>query len=105
MDMSVRHIDADDSFADLDAGAHLLEATGNATGKEMELGEKLVVEVEDIIDLLLGNAEDVTPGNGVDIEESQTMVGLGYTIAGYLACNNLAEYACHNRAVFSVQSW
>lgn len=95
VDVRVGHIDAHHGLADLDAGAHLLEALGDALGEEVQLAEELVVEVEDIVDLLLGDAKHVAAHNGVDVEEGQTVVGLGDTVARDFARDDFAEDACH----------
>ena len=85
VDMHMRHIDAHHGLTYLDAGAHFLQPLGNALGEEMELAEEVVVEVEDVVHLLLGDAEDMAFDYGVDVEEGQAVVGFGYFVAGYLA--------------------
>lgn len=94
------HVDTHHGFADLDAGAHLLEALGDALGEEMELAEELVVEVEDVVHLLLGDAEDMAADHGVDIEECQTAVCLKHFVAGYLAGYDFAEDCCHGLSFY-----
>lgn len=56
VDMRVWHIDADHSNTDFDAGAYLLEAFSHLATEAVQLDEEVVVEVEDIVDFLLGNA-------------------------------------------------
>ena len=87
----MRHIDTDNSLAHLDARTDLLEALGDALGKEMQLAEELVVKVKDIVHLLLGDAENVSADDGINIQECQAIVGLGDTIAWNLARNNFTE--------------
>ena len=89
VDVDVGHIDAHHGLADFDAGAHLLEAASHPLGKEVQLGEEGVVEVEDVVDFLLGNAEHMAAHNGVDVEESQAVLGLEDLVAGDFACHNL----------------
>lgn len=95
VDVGVRDVDADDGFADLDAGADLLKASGDALGEEVELAEEVVVEVEDVVDLLLGDAEDVSADDGVDVEERKAMFRFGDFIARYFAGDNFREDAGH----------
>ena len=101
VDVGMRHIDTYHGFADLDAGADLLEPFGDTLGKEMEFTEEVVVEVEDVVDFLFRDAEDVTTDDGVDVEESETTVGLGNTVAGDFACDDFAEYGSHIIVRFS----
>ena len=91
----MRHIDTDNSLAHLDARTDLLEALGDALGKEMQLTEELVVKVKDIVHLLLGDAENVSADDGINIQECQAIVGLSDTIACNLARNNFTENASH----------
>ena len=102
--MCVWHVDAHHSLADLDARAHLLEALGNALCEEVQLAEELIVEVEDVVDLFLGDAEHMTAHYGVDIEESQAVVGLGDTVTRDFARNDFTEDACHGYRSILVSS-
>lgn len=95
MDMDVGDVDAHHGLADLDAGAHLFEALGHTACKKMELGEEVLVEVKDIVHLFLGNTEHMAADDGVDVEESEAVLGLGHLVAWNFACYNLAEYRCH----------
>jgi hypothetical protein len=83
VDVRVRHVDADDGDANLDAGAHLFEALGNGAAETVQLDKQVVIEVENVVDFLLGNAQHVAADDGVDIEECQTVVGFGHFIARY----------------------
>ena len=94
--MCMRHIDAYNSLSHLDAGAHLLQTPRHATAEEVKLREQFVVEVEDVVDLLLGNTEHMAADDRVDVEKSETMLGLGHTVAGYLARHYLTKNTCHN---------
>ena len=102
VDVGVRHIDAHNCLANLDAGTHFFQSASHAATEQMQLGEELFIEVEDVVDLLFGDAKDMPTDNGVDVEEGETMLGLGHTVAGNLACHNLAENACHNGFVLPI---
>lgn len=88
VDVGVGNIDTYHSLTDLDARTHFLQSTSNFAGKEMEIDKKLVVEVEDVIYFLLGDAENMTFHNGIDIEESKEILGLSNFVAGDLSCND-----------------
>lgn len=88
VDVSMRHINAHDGDTDLDAWANLLEARGNTTAEAMKVDKKVIVEVENIVDLLLGDAKDMTPDYRIDIEKSEEIFGLGDFVAGNLASND-----------------
>ena len=103
VDVDMWNVDANHSLADFDAGADLLKASGDALGEEVELAEEVVVEVEDVVDLLLGDAEDVSRDDRIDVEEGEAMLRLGHFIAGNFTCNDLAENG-HNEWNFSVRS-
>ena len=84
----MRHIDADNGYANLDAGAYLLETPHHSAAETVQLNKEVVIEIKDIIDFLFGDAKDVTADDGIDIEESQAMFGFGDFVAGNLACND-----------------
>lgn len=88
VDVGVGDVDADDGDAHLDAGAYLFKALGHATAEAVEGDEEVVVEVEDVVDLFFGYAEDMALDDRVDIEESETFVGLGDFVAGDFACDD-----------------
>ena len=46
---------------------------------------ELFVEVEDVVDFFLRDAEHVAFYHGVDIEEGKAVVGFGNFVAGYFA--------------------
>jgi hypothetical protein len=88
VDVGVRDIDSYDGNTDLNAGTNLFEATRDSAAEAVQFNEEVVVEVENIIDLLFGDAEHVAAHYGIDIEKCQTVVGFGHLVAGYLACND-----------------
>ena len=104
VDVGVGHVDAHDGFADLDAGTDLLEATGHLLGEEVELAEEVVVEVEDVVDFLLGDAEYMSADDRIDVEEGEAPVGLGHTVARDFTGHNLGENAGHGYRSILVSS-
>jgi hypothetical protein len=100
VDMHMRHIDTYNGLANFDARTNLFQTLGNAFGEEMKLAEKLIVEVENIVDLLLGDAEDMAGNHGVDVEERETMFGLGDFIAGDFACHDTGKDCSHTIVQF-----
>ena len=87
MDMCVRNINSNNSDTNLDAGAYLLESLGNTTAETVEVDKELIIKIKDVVYLLLRDAKDVTLDNGIDIEKSEEIVGLGNLIARNLASN------------------
>ena len=55
MDVGMGHIDAHHRCPNLDARAYLFQASRHLTTEEMELDEQLVVEIEDVVNLFLGD--------------------------------------------------
>ena len=51
----------------------------------MQFAVEVFVEVEDVVDFLLGDAENVTFHYGVDVEKGKTGVGFGDFVAGYFS--------------------
>ena len=87
MDVCMRHVDSDHCHPYLDARADLFEAFSYGLAEEVQFDKKLIVNIEDIIDLFLGNTEDVAFGDGTDIEECKAVVSFCHFIAGNLACH------------------
>ena len=104
MDVHMWHIDAHHSLAHLDTRADLFEALGHSFGEKMQFSEKFVIKVKDVVNLLFGDAEDMTANHRIDIEESETMFGFGDLVAGNFACHNLTEDTCQNYLSILVSS-
>jgi len=85
VDVGVWHFEAEDGDAYFDAGAGFFEAARHAVGEALEVAVEVFVEVEDVVDLFFGDAEDVAFDYGVDVEEGQAVVGFGNFVAGYFA--------------------
>ena len=82
VDVGVRHFEAEHGYADLAAGAYLLDGMGHAVGEGEEFVVERIVEVEDVVDFLFWDAEDVTTHHRVDVEECKAVVGFGNFVAG-----------------------
>ena len=95
MDMNMRYVDAHHSLAHLDTWANLLETLGYTLGEKVQFTEELVVEVEDIVHLFLGDAKYMATDNGVDVEESETMLSFGDFVAGDFSRHYFTENSCH----------
>ncbi len=61
----------------------------------LEVVVEVVVEVEDVVDFFLGNAEDVATDHGVDVEECETVVGFGNFVAGNFASSDFGKDGGH----------
>ena len=85
VDVGVWHFESQHSDTYFDTGAGFLEAASHAVCKALQFAVEVFVEVEDVVHLFLGDAEDVAFDYGVDVEEGQAVVGFGYFVAGYLA--------------------
>ena len=84
MDVCVGHLHAEDGHADALARHSGLDGHGDALGEERQRRVLLVREVEDVVDLVLGDAERVTLGQRVDVEEGEVMLVFGNLVAGDL---------------------
>lgn len=67
VDMRVRHFQSQHGHPHLGAGADLLDALGHAASKALQLGVEPLVQVKQVIDLFLGNAEHMALDHGVDV--------------------------------------
>ena len=101
MNMGMGYINAHHSLTNFDTGAHLLQTTCDTTAEKMQLGEKIIVKVKDVIHLFLRYAKHMTSNNWVNIQERQTILGLSHLIAGNLTCNYPAKNTCHSVKVLS----
>jgi hypothetical protein len=57
-------------------------------GKEMEMGQRLIVHVKEVIDFGLGDHEGMSVDDGAYIQEGQALVIFRYFEAGDLAGND-----------------
>lgn len=86
VDVGVGDFESEDALAYLDAGDGFLYGYGYALGKDLHGCYLVVFKVEDVVDFTLGYDEGVAFLQGVDVEEGEELVVLGYLVAGYLAC-------------------
>ena len=88
MNMRMRHIDTHHSDTHFDAGTDFLQTLGHHAAESVQCDKKIIVQIEDIVYLLLGDTEHMALHHRVDIQKRQTLVGLSNFVAGDLACNN-----------------
>ena len=75
------------ALAHLDAGDGLADGYGHLFGKDLQTCYLLVAEVEDVVNLMLGDNQCVAFLQGIDVEEGKVVLVLGNLVAGNLACN------------------
>lgn len=80
VDMGVRHVQADYRYTHFGAGNCLFECFCDLLGEEQQGGIFVVGQVEEIVDLLLGDYQNMARVNRVDIEESEVLVVLGHLV-------------------------
>lgn len=85
VDVGVGHFKAQHGDTYFDTGTGFFKAACHAVCKALQFAVEVFVEVEDVVHLFFGDAEDVAFDYGVDVEEGQAVVGFGYFVAGYLA--------------------
>lgn len=69
VDVSVRYFKSDDALAHFSAGHSLADGLGYTLRKELHGCKLVIFEVEYVVDLALGNDEDMTRSYGVDVKE------------------------------------
>lgn len=69
MNMGMGYIDTYNSGAYFNAGADFLQTLCHLAGKEVKSDVQLVIEVEDVVHFLLGNAEHMTLNYGIYIKK------------------------------------
>lgn len=67
MDVYMRHIDTDNRHTHLTAGTYLLDSLSHTLAKQMQTGKEIVIQIEDIINLALGDAENMALDHRIDI--------------------------------------
>ena len=78
----------------LDAGVCGFDGACNLLGKYLHFAYLFVCKVEEVINLVLGDHQCVSLGQGVDVEECIELVVLCNLVAGYFACYYSAENSC-----------
>ena len=93
--MGVGYLETKHGHADFAAGAYLLDGARDAVGEIEQFVVERVVEVEDVVYFLLGDAEHMAADNGVDVEECETVFGFGYFVAGDFASYDFGKDRGH----------
>lgn len=88
MDVCMGNFESQHHYCHLPAGGFPLDSGCNLLGKEHHAGKGLVIEVEDIVDLLLGNDERMPFGQRIDVEECVVAVVFGDLVGGNLPRND-----------------
>ena len=85
VDVGVRNFESQYGHAHFAAGNGAAHGACHACGEDVERGEFLVVEVEDVVDFAAGNDEGVALGHGVDVEKGVEALVLGALVGGNFA--------------------
>lgn len=85
VDMSVRHFQSQDCYSDFATRDSLFQCFGYLLGEQHHPGKLVVVNIEDIVGLMFGNDQRVSPIYRIDVEEGKVMVVLGDFITGYFS--------------------
>ena len=86
VNVGVGHLKTQNGLSYLDAVKHLLLGNGNLLGKKLKVTQFLVSQVKQIVNLTLGDAQNVTLYQRVDVQKCKAVLCLGYLIAGNLTC-------------------
>ena len=100
--MGVWDLEADHGHAHAFAGDGALELEGDIAGKEVDVAQQVVRQVEVAVDFQFRNDQCVSFGEGLDVEEGQEAVVLGNLVAGNFAGHDAAEDAGHGGRVPAV---
>ena len=87
--MRMRHFETDHGEATAITGKSLLYRLGDRSGENQHLAQVGVGQVEELIDLDLGDHEGMSFAQGEDIQECKEFVILGDLICGYLSGDDL----------------
>ncbi len=96
VDMRMGHFQPDHCDADARTGHNRFQGTGNFFGKNVHVGQGLVIEVVDVVDFLLGHYEGVALGHGANVQKREKALILGYFVAGDFAIDDLGENGRHD---------
>ena len=100
MDVCVGHLKTKHGLSYLYAVEHLLLGNGYLLGKKLKVTQFLVSQVKQIVNLTLGDAQNVSLYQGVDIQECKAVLCLCNLVSGYLTCNDTAK-DCHDQSDIS----
>lgn len=95
MDVHVGHFQSYNGRADTLAGDDLLEPQRYLLGEKIQLAQRLIAHIEDVVDLLPGDHKCVSLFDRPDIKKGNVRIVLGNDVAGNLALNDLREDAAH----------
>ena len=96
VDVCVAHFETDDTLSHLFTWDGLLDGHSHLLGKDLQAGQLLVGEVEDIVHLALRDHQSVALGQRADVQEGIVMLVLCNLVAGNLSCYDFTENTCHD---------
>lgn len=85
MDVGMGYFQAEHHLCHLLAREGFAHGQRHTLGKKLELGELVVVHVEDVVDFPAWNDQRVAFLQGVDVEKGVELVALGTLVAGNFA--------------------
>ena len=88
MDVRMRYFEPQNDYRYPFTGYLLLDTCCNTFGKDHHAGQRLVIEIENIVDLLFRNDERMPSGKRIDVEKSVIAFIFGYFVRRNLACND-----------------
>lgn len=94
VDVSVRDFESQYALSNLDARDGLFDSNGHLLCKDLKSCQFVILKVEEIVYLALGDAQRVPLLERADVEECIILVVLGNLVARYFACYDSAEN-CH----------
>ena len=94
--MSVRNFESDNCFAHFLAWESFFDGTGYLFCKYVHCGQVFIAQIENIVYFLFGHYQCMSLYQRIDIEESKKLFVFRHLVAGDFACDDSAEYCCHN---------
>lgn len=95
VDVGMGYFQTYHTLSDLAAGHSLADGLGYTLRKELHGCKLLVLEIEYVVDLALGNHEYMARSYRIDVKKREEAVIFSYLIRGYFARCYLGEYRCH----------
>src|SRR5688500_17070095 len=99
MHVRVRHFQSDHGDTDAVAGKSLLDAARDFLAKKLKTCQRIIVEIEDVVDFFFRDDKGVPHHQWIDIEECEIAIVLGHDVSGNLAVDYFGEEAGHGGVV------
>ena len=94
--MSMRNLQPHNSYPHTFARNSFLNGTSYRFGKDMHSCQVIITQIENIINLLLGDNQRMPFHQRINIKESKKTFIFCHLITGNFTCDNSTEYCCHN---------